>query len=93
MLDLAKQIKDIIDGDVESSNETLEIYSRDASIFKVMPELIVYPKHSEDVKRIVHFVARSKPANPNLSITARCAGTCMSGGAINDSIILDFTKG
>ena len=92
MTDLAKQIKDIIDGDVESSNETLEIYSRDASIFKVMPELIVYPKHSEDVKRIVHFVARSKPANPNLSITARCAGTCMSGGAINDSIILDFTK-
>jgi FAD binding domain. len=29
---------------------------------------------------------------PELSITARSAGTDMSGGAINDSIIVDFSK-
>ena len=28
----------------------------------------------------------------NLSITARCAGTDMSGGAIGESLILDFTR-
>lgn len=86
------EIKKLIEGDVESSAELLEKYSRDASIFQVMPEVVVYPKNSEDVKQVVRYVARNKPGNPNLSITARSAGTCMSGGSINDSIILDFTK-
>jgi FAD/FMN-containing dehydrogenase len=90
--ELEIEIKKLIEGDVESSSNFLEKYSKDASIFKIKPKLIVYPKNSEDVKQIVHFVARNKPAHPELSITARSAGTCMSGGAINDSIILDFTK-
>lgn len=91
-MDLTSEIKKIIEGDVESSPEFLEKYSKDASIFRITPTLIIYPKNSEDVKQIVRFVARNKPAHPELSITARSAGTCMSGGAINDSIILDFTK-
>ncbi len=91
-MDLATQIKDIIDGDVDVSPEILEKYSKDASIFKVMPSIVVYPKNKDDIKQIVKFVARNKPAHPELSITARSAGTCMSGGSINDSIILDFTK-
>lgn len=91
-MDLANEIKALIEGDIDVSTEALEKYSKDASIFKVMPTLIVYPKHSTDVKNIVRFVAKNKPAHPQLSITARSAGTCMSGGAINDSIILDFTR-
>jgi FAD/FMN-containing dehydrogenase len=91
-MDLASEIKKLIEGDVEFSTEMLDKYSKDASIFKVTPTLIVYPKNSSDVKNIVRFVANNKPAHPELSITARSAGTCMSGGAINDSIILDFTK-
>jgi len=37
-------------------------------------------------------VSERKAAQPDLSITARSAGTDMSGGAINDSIIMDFNK-
>ncbi len=37
-------------------------------------------------------MAANKTAIPDLSITGRSAGTCMSGGAVNDSIIIDFTK-
>ncbi|MEI7632612.1 MAG: FAD-binding oxidoreductase, partial [bacterium] len=37
-------------------------------------------------------VAKNKKSNPSLSLTARSGGTCMSAGAINDSIILDFAK-
>ncbi len=41
---------------------------------------------------LVAFVAKHKKDNPGLSLTARSAGTDMSGGAINDSIIVDFSK-
>lgn len=89
---MIEEIKKIIKGDVFNDEETLNKYSRDASIFVVRPEMVIYPKDNEDVKQIVKFVSLNKPGNTNLSITARSAGTCMSGGSINESIILDFTK-
>ncbi|HWA32172.1 MAG TPA: FAD-binding oxidoreductase [Candidatus Paceibacterota bacterium] len=79
-------------GDADDSEETLKKYSHDASIFDVRPKLVLFPKDSDDVKALVKWVNENKERYPGLSITARSAGTDMSGGAVNDSIILDFTK-
>lgn len=79
-------------GDVDQSAEKLEAYSHDASMFEIKPQLVLAPKDARDVERIVRLVADKKATNPELSITARSAGTDMSGGAINDSIIMDFNK-
>lgn len=79
-------------GDVDTSDESLEFYSHDASLFEIKPKLIVAPKDSADVAALVKLVAERKKSQPDLSLTARSAGTDMSGGAINDSIIVDFNK-
>jgi FAD/FMN-containing dehydrogenase len=79
-------------GEVEDSEEVLKHYSRDASIFDIRPKVVVFPKDSEDVKNLVKWVSDNKTAYPDLSITCRCAGTDMSGGAIGESIIMDFTR-
>ena len=79
-------------GDVDNAATTLETYSHDASLFEIKPELVVFPKHADDVALLVKMVAEFKKTIPNLSLTARSAGTDMSGGAINDSIIMDFTR-
>lgn len=98
---MKEEIKKFFKGEVEDGKETLSKYSRDASIFEVCPKIVVFPKGSEDVKNLVKWVAENKDkyADPeknkdwkNLSITARCAGTDMSGGAIGESIIMDFTR-
>ncbi|MFA5991362.1 MAG: FAD-binding oxidoreductase [Candidatus Doudnabacteria bacterium] len=86
-----QEIKTKIKGEVFTDEATLHKYSRDASIFEIMPACVVCPKNSLDVQSLVKFVAEHKVTNPELSITARAAGTDMSGGAINDSIIADFT--
>lgn len=80
------------EGDIDDSAVTRDFYSHDASLFEIRPQLAVFPKHAQDVERIVQEVAKRKKKNPNLSLTARSAGTDMSGGAINDSVIMDFTK-
>ena len=90
---LKEEIKKLIDGDVTDSQEFLEKYSHDYSIFEVKPTLIVFPRHAEDIKRIVRYVNQKRAeGNMNLSITVRAAGTCMSGGSLNNSIIVDVTK-
>lgn len=89
---LKQKIQEILTGEVEDDENTREYYSHDASMFELLPELVVYPKTSDDLKSLVKFVAHTKESLPNLSITPRSAGTDMSGGAIGQSIVVDFTR-
>lgn len=77
-------------GEIVSDATALEPYSKDASIFQIKPQMVLCPEDSETIQEIVKYV--SEHPEENLSITPRCAGTDMSGGAINDGIILDMTK-
>ena len=89
---MIEEIKKFFKGDAEDSEEMLVKYSHDASLFDVRPKLILFPKDKEDVKNLVKWVGENKNKYEGLSITARCAGTDMSGGAIGESIILDFSR-
>jgi FAD/FMN-containing dehydrogenase len=80
------------EGDIDTSDVTRDFYSHDASLFEIRPQVVVFPKHAVDVSLVVASVAKLKKKHPELSVTARSAGTDMSGGAINDSVIMDFSK-
>lgn len=79
-------------GGINDSPATLEHYSHDASMFELKPKLVVKPVDAADVEKLVKLVADKKASHPALSMTARSAGTDMSGGAINDSIIVNFLE-
>ncbi len=89
---LKQKLQEIFTGEIEDDSNTKEFYSHDASMFELQPELVVYPKDSNDLKNLVKFVAEKKSVLPNISITPRSAGTDMSGGAIGQSIVVDFTR-
>ena len=89
---MKEEIKKFFAGDVEDSDEVLTKYSHDASLFEVRPKLVVFPKNEKDIENLVQWVNDNKAKYPDLSLTARAAGTCMSGGPLNESIIMDFTK-
>ena len=80
-------LKNSFKGDIEADAAILEKYSQDASLFQLYPKLVVFPKDAADVCNLVKWAN----AEGGVSITARSAGTCMSGGAINESVICDFT--
>lgn len=90
----AKQLvqKSTFKGEIDDSPTTLEDYSHDASLFEITPEVVVYPKNTADVETLVKTVSANKSKHKDISLTARSAGTDMSGGAINDSIIVDFKR-
>lgn len=92
MENLAKQIQAIISGEVDTSDEAREFHSHDASMFELVPEVVAYPKAADDIKAVVKYVAEHKSEQPSLAITMRSGGTCMSGGAISESIVLNVNK-
>lgn len=91
-MDHKENIRKFFKGEIVDDEASLTTYSHDASLFEVRPKLVLFPKDAEDVRRVVEYVNEHKAADPALSITARSAGSCMSGGSLNESIILDFTK-
>ncbi len=91
-MDLQSELSKIVAGDVDTSDESRVFYSHDASLFELKPQAIVFPKGSADIQALVAFANTHKKDLPNLSLTARSRGTDMSGGAINDSIIIDTSR-
>jgi len=87
---IEKELQDIFRGELVTDAATLETYSHDASLFELVPRVIARPKDTKDVQATVKWVSKNKTKHPELSITARSAGTDMSGGAIGESIILDM---
>ncbi len=92
MEEILKNLQQKFEGDIDTSDTTLKNYSRDASLFEIKPQVVVFPKNSKDVGELVKWVNENKKDYPTLSITPRSAGTDMSGGPLNESVIVDFTK-
>jgi len=91
-MDIQKELEKIFKGELKTDDESREFYSHDASLFELKPEIIGFPKDVEDLKAVVKFVADNKKDHPELSVTPRSRGTDMSGGAINQSIVLDVSQ-
>ena len=89
---MKEEIQKFFKGDVADDEATLTKYSKDASLFLVRPKIVVYPKDSEDIMNLVKWVGEHKESDPTLSITVRAAGSCMSGGPLGESIIVDVMK-
>jgi len=101
---LSDEIKEFFHGDVAIDDATLTKFSRDYSLFKVRPAIVVFPRDIDDVKNLVKFVACKKVARAagevgacgemaeDISLTGRSAGTDMTGGPLSQSIIVSFTK-
>ena len=60
---------------------TLEKYSTDASIFKVMPESVIKINSISELQEIV---------KNKIKFSVRGAGTCMSGGSLTERSVVDM---
>ncbi len=83
------ELQELFKGDIDTSPATLEKYSEDTSIFKIIPSAVVYPKNVVDIQTLIHFANQHKG---EVSLTARSAGTDMSGGPLTSSIVVDFLR-
>ncbi len=88
MDNLKNELTKIVKGKVTDDISVLESYSRDASIFKMTPKIVVFPEDVHDIEELVKYVESKNKDGVDLSITVRSAGTDMGGGPLTESILI-----
>ena len=73
--------------DVRSDVLTRALYSSDASLYRVVPGAVLFPRSKADVRRTVD-ACRER----SIPVTARGAGTSVAGNAVGDGLVLDFSR-
>jgi glycolate oxidase len=74
---------------VLSQPSDLSLYQYDGGVDKSLPEVVVFPRTTEDVAALVKLAARN-----NLAIVGRGAGTGLSGGSIPRAggMVISFSR-
>jgi len=83
--EIQKSLKSVISGEVFSDKYVLNYYSVDASSYRIIPSLVVIPRHEKDVINVIKIAKKYK-----ISVTPRGAGTGLIGNSLNTGIILDL---
>ncbi|MGJ9413163.1 FAD-binding and (Fe-S)-binding domain-containing protein [Aeromicrobium sp. CF4.19] len=73
--------------DVDDSSLTRALYSTDASLYRVVPEVVVRPRHVEEVEAVVAAARET-----GVPVTPRGAGTSIAGNAVGTGIVVDLSK-
>ncbi len=73
--------------DVDDSRLARALASTDASLYRVVPQVVVRPRHRDEVAATLQ-VARSA----GVPVTARGAGTSIAGNAVGPGIVLDCAR-
>jgi len=90
--DIAKDLQAKLKGEVTLEEVDRERVARDTSLFYVKPEMVVYPKDAHDICSLLEYVTMKKKEGLRIAVAMRSAGTCMTGGSLTYSILVDTTK-
>ncbi|WP_341215540.1 FAD-linked oxidase C-terminal domain-containing protein [uncultured Wocania sp.] len=63
------------------------IYATDASVYRMLPLAVAYPKNNTDIKELVKFAKAHKT-----SLIPRTAGTSLAGQCVGKGIVVDVSK-
>lgn len=80
-----------LQGEIKTDLATRTMYSRDASIFEVVPKGVIAPKGTDDLKILISLATKLAVQGRPISYTARNGGTDMSGGPLTEGWVLDMS--
>ncbi|MRR19556.1 FAD-binding oxidoreductase [bacterium] len=76
-----------LEGELRSDKGSRLMYATDASIYREEPLAVVYPRHNEDIKKIMAFAAKH-----GIGIIPRAAGTSLAGQVVGSGIVADLSR-
>lgn len=91
MSKVAAYLQEHILGEVTIQPAILDALSRDASVLTLRPEMVVYPRVTNDIRKVARFAWQLAEKGHVLPITLRGGGTDQTGAAIGRGIVVATT--
>ncbi|HEY0118171.1 MAG TPA: FAD-binding and (Fe-S)-binding domain-containing protein [Cellulomonas sp.] len=85
--DLVEELRAAVRGEVDASTRRRAEYSTDASNYRVVPQVVVFPRDTDDALAALEVTRAA-----GVPLTSRGAGTSVAGNAIGPGVVLDFSR-
>ena len=74
---------------IQVKNDDLhrQLYATDASVYKIYPEGVCFPKNKEDILELIHFARENK-----IPLIPRAGGTSLAGQVVGNGLVVDVSK-
>ncbi|KJD33007.1 FAD-binding protein [Tamlana nanhaiensis] len=80
-------LKSTLSGELYFDNLIKSIYATDASVYRMLPKAVAYPKNKADIKALITYAKQHKT-----SLIPRTAGTSLAGQCVGNGIVVDVSK-
>lgn len=87
---IATYLQEHIAGEVSTNPAVIDSMSRDAGILQIAPEMVIYPRVTNDIRKITRFAWQLAEKGHLLPITARGYGHDTTGASIGSGAVLAF---
>ncbi len=84
---MVTELADRVAGDVRFDEYSRQLYATDASAYEVTPIGVVFPDSTADVAAVMEYCA-----DREIPVLPRGGGTSLAGQAVNEAVVLDFTR-
>lgn len=88
---VAQYLNEHLLGEVTTNEHVRRKYSTDGSVLRMVPDMVVFPRTTSDLRKIARFSWQLAEKGHQLPITVRGGGTDQTGAAIGTGIVIDTT--
>ena len=81
------ELSNLLEGELKTDHLNKTLYATDASVYKMLPQAVCFPKSIDDLKLLINFATQN-----NTSLIPRTAGTSLAGQCVGKGIVVDLSK-
>src|SRR5690606_31736111 len=78
------------EGDIQTDYATRLVTATDNSVYQVVPEAVIFPRHADDVARALALL--SEPQFRSIKVSPRGGGTGTNGQSLCHGVIMDVSR-
>jgi len=80
-------LKNQMEGELLYDELTKAVYATDASVYRILPTAVAYPKSVADIKNLIDFADKNA-----IELIPRTAGTSLAGQCVGEGIVVDVSR-
>ncbi|TFG78554.1 MAG: FAD-binding oxidoreductase, partial [Flavobacteriales bacterium] len=81
------QLRKQLEGEVLEDKLTTALYATDASVYRMVPMAVVYPKSISDIQKLIAFAKTE-----GIGLIPRTSGTSLAGQCVGKGMVVDVSK-